>query len=207
MKKVQWSLCLILSVITVARANITVKVAHGPAADNYVPHTITLTSESEPLGPYTAGASFPSFCVEIKERFYETLVYDVTLNDAAVEGGVLGGSDPLDPRAAWLYTKYLDNPSLLKASEVQNAIWYIEQESSAALTSTATNYFDQADTAVSGGWTNPGVWVMNLTRQDGGRAQDQLVFIPAVPAPGAVLLAGLGAYIVSRRRWRTRYGS
>ena len=55
---------------------------------------------------------FPSFCLEKNEYISMGSTYDALLNTGAVKGGVAGQEpanfDPLDPKTAYLYTRFLD---------------------------------------------------------------------------------------------------
>jgi hypothetical protein len=189
----------------------------------------TMPSASRILPGY-----FQTFCMEKDENIHANLTYDWELNDKAVDGGVGGPSpDPLDAMTAYLYTKFWEgtlsnydytpgvNDRALSAEQLQNAIWYIEQEiGSLAAGSQAKAWYDEAVEATTAGsdglikWSGIGnVRILNLSHvavNDLGQRvreidQDVLVMIPLPPAVwgGLGLLAGLGAFGVFRRRNRS----
>lgn len=130
--------------------------------------------------------------------------------------------DPLDERTAYLYTKfrkgtlsnYIYTPGgdeggawdrVDSANALQTAIWAIEGEVPMPVGGQALAWITEATNKVSSGsWTGlHDVRVLNLayaasrTDKAGLPAQDVLVLMPSVPAPGAALLLGLGLAAVN----------
>lgn len=170
--------------------------------------TITNAAGTESVGP----GIIQSFCIERNEYVNWGGQYYAQVNTAAVEGGVGGPSpDPLGAKTAWLYTQYLDNlfPTSLKidssgnAGNLQDAIWHFEQE----LSDPSNPYVQYAN--LNCNWTTTGdIRVLNLWQYPNltGLQQDMLVRVSIsnpVPAPGALLLSGLGTIAVG---WFRRKG-
>lgn len=161
-----------------------------------------ITVLDDPIGIYdkTFNPQFVTFCLETNEYVSYNAQYNATISTGALRGGS-GGSggwdpDPLSPQSAYLYSLWIDGGITHNdgtANDLQNAIWYIEGET------TSSNYLViQANSAVASGGSWFNTWgadcigdirVMNLWNLDGSYAQDQFV---RVPVPGAVLLGMLG---------------
>jgi hypothetical protein len=171
-----------------------------------------------PVGINPTGSTFYTFCVETTEHISCGGKYDVQISTAAMYNDGLPGypSNPLDARTAYLFTEYVSGGlgarSDTLADDFQRAVWYIENQSPGW---GVDNYLvDIADDAVAAGgeWYGKGIgnvrvlnmWTTGHTGDYAYRAQDQLVCIPAVPAPGAILLGSIGvAFVGWLRRRRT----
>jgi hypothetical protein len=98
----------------------TITVVQGP---------LSYTGDSG-LVSIPVGSQFETFCIERKEYFTPGHEYWADVRPAAYEGGVPGGSDPLDERTAILYNTWrgLAGHTASINNQYQLAMWYQEGE-------------------------------------------------------------------------------
>jgi len=174
-----------------------------------------------------------TFCVERSEFVMPPRVAHITIDKWAVLGGKSGqdvttpggeSADTLDPRTAYLYTKFLDGSLALSgyiylpgshredsANSLQTAIWKIEGELVSATElgwynndSQAQAWFNEADAAVNNGlWNSLGnIRVANLYTIENDQIKYHQSQLIRIPAPGAILLTGIGIGLVGWLRRR-----
>ena len=172
--------------------------------------------------------SFQTFCIELNEPIEADVTYEFAFNDRAIAGGVGGGGpagDPLSVGTAWLYQEFVSgtlegydytpgdpNPPAdhrqLSAGYLQCAIWWLEGEipfnPHNIFSNAAVDMFGSEAAAKADNNGQYDVMIMNNWGWDPDEGeystfiQDTLVFVN--PEPATVLLLGLGALMLMRKR-------
>ena len=172
----------------------------GPGVRGYIPN-LGYGGAFEASSPYSKWDNFLTFCLEADETIaYNQIFYVDGITIEAQKGGVNTDSgDPLEPFTAWIYNQAISGAygsSLL--DDVQNAIWYTEQEILSLNASAKAFYDDQYAAFLSSGWIGLGnVRVLNLVDAFGNFRQDVLASVSTSPEPSAAFLLGLGLLVVA----------
>lgn len=176
--------------------------------DSTSPYSMLILEDG--FGGYSAGTVLSTFCLEKYEYFTPGQSYYAVISTAADSGGWGAGTDTICEQTAYLYTMYATgNADFQNEQLLQEAIYILENE----IGSRNNPYVTAANEAVaSGEWSGLGNVVVatlwehycEATGEYWGYVQDQLMMVSAVPAPGALLLAGMGTTLVGWIRRRKR---
>lgn len=190
----------------------TVRFTNGPGASPGG----SFWAQNVTVGKVSPVQYMQTFCLERNETIQFSVNYTITIDTAAIQGGVSGGNpDPLDARTAYLFSNYhhgtlsaalssmysgstFDMADSSDNTALQNAIWKIEGEISTTLSGKALKLFNLATANHNN--TLLEVRVMNLWQGSTPR-QSQLTM---VPEPSSLTLAGMGLACVLGRFARKR---
>lgn len=167
--------------------------------------------------------SFQSFCLEYNETIAEA-TYGYTIDRGAIAGGVGGGNpDPIGAETAELYRQYVagalgptgGQSETAFNNAFQDAIWYLEEElgdvdfdaaTAAASSANFVNLSATAQSLINSVWgTTAGVGrvrALNLFTVTSGANRQSILYITAIPLPGAGALAFAGLFGVAAVRRR-----
>jgi hypothetical protein len=163
-------------------------------------------------------SSFLTYCIEYNEHFNPGGTYNYVVNTGAVNGGVSGQTslnyDGVSNGTAYLYSQFAQgtlsaagfgyNTGAAGYGFLQDAIWNLEGE---IATSNALSTWVKANIANWNSDSNGsyGVYALNLTYQNGTKAQDQLYY-HSVPEQG-LTVALVGFALLGLVSYRRKFGS
>ncbi len=199
-----------------AQADLTIRIT---ATDSYgnVGGEFSLSHTNLGYTPVGLAGSnpFETFCIEKSESVAFGYEYYACLNTEAVHGGVGGGDpDPLSPRTAYLYERFVTGTLAgyvygvgdggiargQAADDLQAVLWYLEEEEPISWVPGDGSRRDQfhQDALLNAGLSIGNVRVINMYEDAAGliAAQDQLVLIPE---PASLTLLALGLLALRRR--------
>ena len=170
------------------------------------------------------GLGFETFCIEYNEEFVPGGTYNYTISQAAIHGGIPGGSDPLSLGTAWLYLNFAEGlltgydftngaNRTTNAGQLQDTIWWLEGErpdpgAGNSFRNLVITHFGSAANAMADNNGFYGVAVLNLYYLDGSLAQDQLLLVPDSGTTAVLLGAGLlGLFLFHRKVTRQRHAT
>lgn len=206
MKKIIVSLLLAFMAVP-AFADLTVKMT-APSNSSYVAEIISGEVSGTVVG--LNNNKFDTFCVEHNESFSKGSTYAATIGDKILPGG-----DELKDITKKLYSAWLTDKLVVtaqfNAATVQNVIWKTQGYNVNVSTTTMNNIDTFLANNASLTANAQYVKVLNLTNVGNSQAtrQSQMIMIipdtptHTVPAPGAVLLSGLGTTLVGLVRRRS----
>jgi hypothetical protein len=199
MKKLVFVLCVAVALFSVPQWAVALDMVY--VAPGYGTRQVGIGGEFTLTASGSLTGTFQTFCIELGEYLSANATYNYVINSAAVQGGVGGPHpDPISKGTAYLFYNFAkgtlagyDYAGTTKTQDLQNAIWYLEEE----IGDPGTNEFLTAVYGLYGNLAGAradanglfGVAALNLSRDGDPNAQDVLV---VTPEPLTMILFGLG---------------
>lgn len=219
-KSIFSGLAVALAATSVSASTVTVQLGAGSSHDPLpgAPGTVEENRGGEFLVSGSLG-NFQSFCLEYNEAI-SSGTYDYTIDMGAIAGGLGGGNpDPISAETAELYRQYvagsLGPTSVAFNNAFQDAVWYLEEElgsvdfTAATAAASSANFVNLSATTQSlinsvwGTTASVGsVRALNLYAISTGANRQSILYITAIPLPGAGALAMAGLFGVAAIRRR-----